>query len=61
MIGFKDNMLFYSKYLAECYEEDIIDLKEEQKNLQMIEYLDLILKNMIRKNNKNSVTNNIKL
>ena len=60
MIDFKDNMLFYSKYLAECYEEDIIDLKEEQKNLQMIEYLDLILKNIIRKNNKNSVINNIK-
>ena len=31
-------MLFYSKYLTECYEEDKLDLKENQENLQMIEY-----------------------
>ena len=60
LIGFKDNMLFYSKYLAQCYEEDILDLKEEQENKQMKEYLDLILENKNKKNNKTSIINNIK-
>jgi hypothetical protein len=60
MIDFKDNMLFYSKYLAQCYEEDILDLKEEQENKQMKEYLDLILENKNKQNNKTSIINNIK-
>ncbi len=53
-------MLFYSKYLTECYEEDKLDLKENQENLQMIEYLDLFLENKKKQNNKTSIINNIK-
>ena len=60
IIEFKNNMLFYSKYLTECYEEDILDLKEEQENLQMIEYLDLLLENISKQNDQKSIINNIK-
>ena len=58
-IGFKENMIFYSKYLSECYEEDIIELKEETENLEMLEYLDLILEKSKERNEK-AVIDNIK-
>ena len=52
-IQFKDNYLFYTKYLSECLVEDFLILKSELKENDLIEFYEKILHESRKKNPEN--------
>ena len=55
-IQFKDNPLFYTKYLSECSIEDFNNLKMTLKDENLIEYYNKILQESISKQLKNIIS-----
>ena len=53
-IQFKDNSLFYTKYLSECLVDDFLILKSELKENNLIEYYDKIYNETRKKNPENN-------